>query len=70
MPRRRYPICSTLPSHCSTFWRDGLIQITTSCQQITTSHSTLLSNGGNLYERSGNFYEGSGTIKALRNKIS
>ena len=30
------------PSHCSTFWRDGFIQITTSGQQITTSHSNLL----------------------------
>ena len=58
-----------LPSHCSTFWRDGFIQITTSCQQITTFHSNLLSNGGNLYERSGNLYEGSGTIKTLRNVI-
>ena len=64
-----YYFCSTLPSHCSTFGRDGFIQITTSCQQITTSHSNLLSNGGNLYERSGNLYEGSGTIKTLRNII-
>ena len=28
--------CSTLPSHCSTFWRDGFIQITTSHLQITS----------------------------------
>ena len=28
--------CSTLPSHCSTFWRDSFIQKTTSCQQKKT----------------------------------
>ena len=29
-------VCSTLPSHSSTFWRDGFIQITTFGQQKTT----------------------------------
>ena len=29
-------VCSTLPSHCSTFWRNGFIQITTFGQQKTT----------------------------------
>ena len=29
--------CSTLPSHCSTFWRDGFIQITIFGQQKTFS---------------------------------
>ena len=29
-------LCSTLPSHCSIFWRDGFIQITTFGQQKTT----------------------------------
>ena len=42
------------PSHCSTFWGDSFIQITTSGQQITTSHSNLLMNGGKLYERKWN----------------
>ena len=45
--------CSTLPSHCSTFWRDGFIIHTTSHLQITTSHLQITTSHWNLLLRVG-----------------
>ena len=47
-------ICSTLPSHCSTFWRDSFIQKTTSCQQKKKTF---------LWKKC---FEGSGPVKTIQ----